>query len=109
MPSKSVIHKWAAAGGATAGVLPVGADVIALKAEEIAMVIHVASLFGVSLTDSAAEGIIAAELGGLIGTAIFEAVNIGYPFTIPAKIGIAVGVIETLGNAAYNYFERTSS
>lgn len=108
MPSRSVIHKWAAAGGATAGVLPVGADAVALAAEEVAMVVQVAGLFGISLTKAAAEGIIAAELGGLVGGAIFVAANVGYPFTIPLKISIAVGVIEVIGNAAYSYFEKCS-
>lgn len=108
MANRNVIHKWAAVGGATAGALPVGADAIALAAEEVAMVVHVASLFGISLTESAAEGLIAAQLGGIIGTAVFEAVNIGYPFTIPIKIGIAVSVIEGIGNAAYSYFEICS-
>ena len=60
------------------------------------------------ITESAAEGLIAAQLGGIIGTAVFEAVNIGYPFTIPIKIGIAVSVIEGIGNAAYSYFETCS-
>lgn len=108
MPSKSAkqkIHKWALAGGAKVGVLSeIPSSVVPLYAEEIVMVIHVASLFGISLTKSAAEGV-AAELG-LIGTAIFEAVNVGYPYTIPAKIAIAAGVLETFGNTAYSYFEK---
>lgn len=108
MTDRKIIHKWAAAGGATAGALPVGPDALALAAEEVAMVVHVASLFGVSLTKAAAEGLIAANLGGLIGGTIFEAANIGYPFTIPLKITIAVGVIETIGNAAYSHFEQCS-
>lgn len=108
MRSRSVILKWAAIGGATAGVLPVGADAIALAAEEISMVIQVAGLFGISLTKAAAEGLIAASLGGMVGGAIFEAANVGYPFTIPAKISIAVGVIEILGNTAYTHFEKCS-
>lgn len=108
MPNRKIIHKYAAAGGATAGALPVGPDALALAAEEVAMVIHIASLFGMSLTKAAAEGIIAANLGGLIGGTIFEAANIGYPFTIPLKITIAVSVIEAIGNAAYSYFEKCS-
>lgn len=106
MSKRSVIHKWAALGGATAGALPVGADAVALAAEEIAMVINVGSLFGISLTKAGAEGIIAASLGGLVGGTIFEAANLGYPLTIPLKVSIAVGVIETIGNAAYSHFEK---
>ncbi|MDE7245664.1 MAG: hypothetical protein K2O18_17060 [Oscillospiraceae bacterium] len=108
MPDRSVIHKYAAAGAATAGALPVGADAVALAAEEVAMVIQIGSLFGISLSKAGAEGIIAAYLGGLVGGTIFEVANVGYPFTIPVKIAIATGVIEGLGNAAYNYFEKCS-
>jgi Uncharacterized protein/domain associated with GTPases len=108
MADRSVIHKWAMAGGATAGALPIGPDAIALSAQEVLMVVQIASLFGVSLSKGAAQGLIAAQLGGLVGGAIFEAANIGYPFTIPLKITIAVGVIESIGNAAYNYFEKCS-
>ncbi len=108
MPDRSVIHKWAAAGAATAGILPVGADAVALAAEEVAMVINIGGLFGISLTESGAEGIIASYLGGLVGGAIFEAANVAYPFSIPVKIGIATTVMETLGNTAYSYFEKCS-
>lgn len=108
MSKRNVIHKWATVGGATAGALPIGPDAIALAAEEVLMVIHVGGLFGISLTHAGAEGIIAAHLGGLVGGAIFEAANIGYPFTIPLKISIAVGVIEALGHTAYSYFEKCS-
>ena len=109
MSSRSVIHKWALVGGTTAGTLPVGVDAMALAAEEVSMVVQIAGLFGRSLSEAAAEGLIAANLGGLVGGTIFEAANIGYPFTIPLKITIAVGVIETLGNTAYSYFERCSA
>lgn len=108
MPDRSIIHKWAAAGGATAGALPVGADAIALAAEELTMTIQVAAMFGVSLSKSAAEGVMAACAGNIIGTAIFESLNLGYPFTIPAKIAVAVGTIEAVGNAVYTYYETTS-
>lgn len=107
MNPRNKVHAWAAAGGATAGALPIPADIAALQAEEIMMVIRIAECYGVSLSESAAEGIIAAYLGGLIGPVIFETLNIGYPFTIPAKIVTAVGIIEALGNTACSYFEKT--
>lgn len=93
---------------ATAVTLPIGADAVALAAEEVAMVIQIGSLFGISLTKAAAEGVIVAYLGGFIGGTIFEIANVWYPVTIPLKITIAAGVIETLGNAAYCYFEKCS-
>lgn len=78
----------------------------ALAAEEILMTINVAAMFGEKLSKSAAEGVIAATVGSAVGTTIFEALNVGYPFTIPAKIAVAVGVIEALGNTIYEMYER---
>lgn len=110
---RSEIHIWAAAGGATAGALPVGLDSTALVAEEIAMIIRIGSHFGRNLTRNMAEGILSSQLATVIGStayvaslAAFEAANVGYPFTIPAKIGIAAGIIELIGNAAYSYYEK---
>jgi len=105
-PSRSRIHAWAAVGGATAGALPVGADAIALAAEEVLMTIRIASMFGEEISKSVAEGLIASSVGSVAGTAIFESLNLAYPFTIPAKIAVAVGVIETLGNAIYEIYDR---
>ncbi len=104
-PSRSTVHSIALAGGATAGVLPVGLDVSALCAEEVAMVIKLGREFGVTLTKSAAAGVLTAAGCTVVGTAVFAAANIGYPFTIPIKIGIAVGVIEAAGNLVYDYFD----
>jgi uncharacterized protein (DUF697 family) len=109
------IHLWAAGGAAIAAALPVGVDAIALGAEEITMVIRIGTLFGVSLKKSSAQGILAASIATGVGTAAhaaavagLEAANIGYPATIPVKIGIAVGLIEVVGRAAYSYFEKKS-
>lgn len=105
-PSRASIHAWAAAGAAIAGALPVGPDAITLFSEEVAMTIKIAALFGEDITESAAKGVIAGAVGTVAGTAIFEVVNIGYPFTIPAKIAVAVGVIEALGNKVFDYYEK---
>lgn len=105
--SRNVIHKWAAAGATTAGALPVGADAAALFGEEVLMVIHVASLFGQSISKkTASQAIATGTLGVVAGTAIFESLNVAYPFTIPAKIAVAVGVIEALGNATYEFYKN---
>lgn len=106
MPNRSIVHAIAVAGGVTAGTLPVGLDVSALMAEEVAMVVSIGKAFGVSVDKTMAKGILTACGCTAVGTAIFTAVNIGYPFTIPAKITIAAGVIETAGNLVYNYFEK---
>ena len=106
-PDKSVIHKWAAASAATAAVLPVGADAAALFGEEVAMVIHVAALFGKKINvATATQAITTGLLGNVAGTAVFEGLNVGYPFTIPAKIAVATGFMEALGNATYIYFDN---
>lgn len=106
LPAKSVIHKWALASAATAGVLPIGLDALALTTEEIAMVIHVATLFGHEINEKTAEQALATgALGNTVGTAIFEGLNVGYPFTIPLKIGIAGSVMEALGLATYAFFK----
>jgi len=109
------IHKWAAAAGATAAALPVGLDAVALAAEEITMVIHIGSFFGADIEKSAAQGILSAVIATGVGTAAhtaayaaLESANLGYLFTIPVKIGIAVGLVELVGRAAYSYFEKRS-
>ena len=109
------IHLWAAAGAVTAAALPVVADAVALAAEEVIMVIQVGSYFGISIEKTAAQGIISGVVATAIGGATFtaaitalEAADIGYPFTIPVKVGIAVGIIELVGVASYKYFEHQS-
>lgn len=104
-PSRSIVHAFAAAGGAIAGAMPPIVDIPALIAEEVTMVIKLGREFGVELTKSAATGVLTAAGCTAVGTAIFETANIGYPFTIPIKIGIAVGVIEVAGNLVYDYFD----
>ena len=110
------IHRWATAAAAIAAVLPVGLDAVALGAEEIAMVIRIGSLFGgVSIEESQAQGILAAGIAESVGVAAhtaaysaMESANIGYPFTIPLKMGIAMGLVEIVGRAAYAYFQDKS-
>jgi len=106
MANKSVVHKIAVAGGATAGALPIGADVMGLMAEEIAMVVRIGAEFGVSVDKTMAKGILTACGCTIVGSGIFAAANVGYPFTIPLKIAIAVSVIEVAGNLVYAYFEE---
>lgn len=104
------INVWAAAGGATAAAAPIGVDSVLLSAEEIVMIIRLGTVFGVNIEKSAATGILSALVASGVGQAAafaaFEAANLGYPFTIPVKVGIAVGLIETVGRAAYCYFEN---
>lgn len=105
LPSKKVIHKWAVASAVTAGVLPVGADAAALAGEEILMVVHVAALFGHRIgKDTAFQAIATGALGYTVGAVVFEGLNVGYPWTIPAKIAVATSVMESLGLATYEFF-----
>ena len=103
------IHSWAAASAATAGALPVGADAVCLAAEEAAMVVHIASLFGKSISRKLAKqalttGAFGIAVGSAAATALFEGLNLTYPATIPAKISVAVSVLEFLGWTTYKAF-----
>lgn len=104
------IHVWALVGAATAAKLPIGLDAKALSAEEITMIINIGSMFGRSLTRSAAEGFFAANVATVVGQtaafAAFEAANAGYPATIPIKASIAAGLIELVGHAAFESFRQ---
>ena len=104
-PSRDIIHMFAIAGGAIAGATPPILDIPALAAEEVTMVIKLGKEFGVDVDKSTATGILTACGCTVVGSAIFEAANLGYPFTIPEKIVIAAGVIEAAGHLVYNYFE----
>ena len=112
---RTKIHLWAAAGAATAAAFPVIVDSTALAAEEVFMVIQVGSYFGVSIDKAAAHGILCGAIASSVGVATFvtanaalEAADLAYPFSFPAKIGIAVGIVELVGIAAYRYFEAQS-
>jgi uncharacterized protein (DUF697 family) len=69
----------------------------------------------VDIEKAAAKGIAASVIATGVGVAAhtaaiagLEAANLGYPLTIPVKAGIAAGIIEIVGRAAYSYFERKS-
>lgn len=105
--NRNVIHKWAAVSAVTAGALPVGADATALFAEEVLMVVNVASLFGYSISkETAKQALLTGVLGNIAGTMIFESLNVAYPFTIPAKIAVATGVMEVLGNTTFEFYRN---
>ncbi len=105
--NRKVVHKWAAASAVTAAALPVGADAAVLFGEEVLMVIHVAALFGHSISKKTArQAITTGVLGTITGTVVFEGLNVGYPYTIPAKIATATGIMELLGNATYEFYEN---
>lgn len=105
--SRSLIHKYAVAGATTAAVLPIGPDAIVLASEEALMVVHVAAMFGHAISKkTATQAIATGTLGIIVGTAIFESLNVGYPFTIPAKIATATTVMEILGNATYEFYKN---
>ena len=74
------------------------------------MIIRIGTLFGVRIDKSAALGILSASIATAIGQAAaftaFEAANVGYPATIPIKAGIAAGLIEAVGHAAFAYFNE---
>lgn len=74
------------------------------------MIVQIAAMFGHSITkETAASALGAGVLGNIAGTAVFEGLNLGYPFTIPAKIIAATAVMEALGLAAYEVYENGGS
>ena len=96
----AIIHSAAASGAGIAfsmAQLP-GADNLPLTAIEIAMVVALGQVFGISITESGAKSMIAAFLGTIVGRGVSQFL-IGW---IPG-IGNAVnattagGVIESLG------------
>ena len=42
----------------------------------------------------------------IAGTMIFESLNVAYPFTILAKIAVATGVMEVLGNTTFEFYRN---
>ena len=101
------IHGFSLAGAITAAALPIGADSLALAAEECLLVIFIAAEHGEPISKKVAlEAINTGAFGTCVGTAVFEALNIGYPFTVPAKITAAVSVMEALGHAVLVFYEN---
>lgn len=97
------------AGGLSAGMAQIPfADMPALCAIEITMVIALGALFGKQLDESTAKGILAAYVGTNVGTSIFKAIVGIFPVIGNAvNAGIAVTVVETLGWAIYADFSST--
>lgn len=101
------IHGFSLVGAITAATLPIGADAISLAAEEALLVIYIAAEHGEAITKKTAlEAITTGAFGIYIGTALFESLNLAYPYTIPAKIAVAVSVMETLGHAVFIFYEN---
>lgn len=111
--TRNEIHLWALGGAGIAAALPVGYDVAALVAEECAMIMRIGNNFGRNITKTMAEGLLASDFASVVGSAAyvafmaaFESLNVGYPFTIVAKVAPAAGMIELIGNAAYSYYAK---
>ncbi len=107
------IHLWSALGAGTAAVLPPPADAVALASEEALMTVKIAAMFGHCLSEkTAAQALATGAFGTVVGTAaavaVFEGLNLAYPATIPAKVGVATGVMETLGWTVYEYYKSQS-
>ena len=117
---KMAIHVAAAAGAGIVAILPVGIDAWALRIAEIVMVICIASSYGEKLTKSAAKGLLLSSFAQLAGeTAAFaalEALEVGKVASLPtgagpiaayaAKAGIAITLIETVGNLVIAFYEK---
>jgi len=109
--ARKAIHKCAIIGATSAGTLPVGADALALASEEALLVVYIAAQFGHPISkDTAVQALTTGLLGTAVGTAaataLFEGLNLAYPATIPAKIAVATGVMETLGWTTYEFYKN---
>ncbi len=105
------IHKWAFLGANTAALLPPPADAFALASEEALMTVKIAALFGHALTKkTAAQALATGAFGVVVGTsaaiAVFEGLDLAYPATIPAKVLVATGVMESLGWTVYEFYKN---
>lgn len=107
--AKKVVHTTAVAGAATVAWLPIGADAIALRAEEIAAIVVVGKIYGQKMTKAAASGLMASGFAQLVGEKLaltaLEASNAAGLGAYLIKSGIAVGLIEAVGMCAIDYFE----
>lgn len=105
----AAVHTTAAGGAATVAVLPIGADVIALRTEETAMVMYVGSLYSETLTKAAAKGLLASGFAQMAGETValtaLEVANATGFFAWAIKAGVASGLIEAVGHCAVDYFE----
>lgn len=120
---KKAIHVAAVAGAGIVALLPIGLDAWALRVAEIIMVICIASSYGEKLTKSAAKGLLLSSFAQLAGETVaiaaleaLEAGKVASSATIigpiaayGTKAGIAVGLIETVGNLVITYYERPNS
>jgi uncharacterized protein (DUF697 family) len=107
-----IIHGAAtsSAGIAAAMAQAPGTDNIPIVAIEIGMVIALGRVFGVSLTESAAKGIIAGYAGTLVGRGIFQFL-IGWTPVLGNAVNAATAasVVEALGWAVVADFGNDSN
>ena len=110
--AKKVVHATAAASIPTVGFLTVGADAVALRGEEITMIIAIGKIYGQKLTKAAASGLLASGfaqmLGEKVAIGLMELSNATGPLAFGIKGGTAVLLIEWVGNCAIDYFEKLS-
>ncbi|MBK1986788.1 hypothetical protein A0J48_004390 [Sphaerospermopsis aphanizomenoides BCCUSP55] len=107
-----IIHGAALSGaGLAAGMAQVpGADVPLLMGIEITMTISLGSVFGISLTESAAKSIVLAQIATIAGRGVSQALVGWIPlFGNAINAGTAAGVIEAMGWAIANDFANQSN
>lgn len=111
--AKKIIHSTALAGAATVMWLPIGADAIALRGEEIAAIVMVAKIYGQNITKGAAAGLMSSGFAQMVGEklalAALEASRATGMAAYAIKSSIAVSLIEAVGMCAIDYFEELSS
>ena len=114
---KKAIHLASAAGAGIVATLPIGTDVIGLRACEIIMIMLIAESYGEKLTKSAAKGLMLSSFAQAVGEkaaiATLEALEAAKMLTGPVawgvKAGVAVALIESLGHMVIRYYENPKS
>lgn len=110
--AKCVVHTAAVVGAITVAALPIGADALALRGEEIGAIIVVAKLYGRKFTEGAASGLMASGFAQMVGEKLalnaLKGSNALGPAAYAIKASIAVSLIEAVGKCAIDYFEELS-
>ena len=103
---EDIIHTAAiAAGAACAAPIP-GSDILILTPIQVTMIVKLGDVFGVSFSDSAAQGLATSALAGQVGKAIATALLKFIP-GVGSLVGssVAFGITEKIG---WDYAEKFS-
>ncbi len=106
----AIIHSSATSAAAVGlATAQVPGDRFIIGGVQIMMIIQIASLFGVRLTESAAAAIFESQIASLIGVELANQLLKYIPGAGNlVNAGVAFSITETIGWATYHHFERTN-